>query len=112
MPIYWWYKINNNLAFFTIINKLWNAWETDENTDAWYKERYDLHDGQEELKQNFIERYDDGAGRHYTKDMTDLALGFEVFLLKDVTIRYLVNPDFLDADLTISQWWLSLSVRF
>ena len=112
MPIYWWYKINNNLAFFTIINKLWNAWETDENTDAWYKERYDLHDGQEELKQNFIERYDDGAGRHYTKDMTDLALGFEVFLLKDVTIRYLVNPDFLDADLTISQWWLSLSARF
>ncbi len=112
MPIYWWHKMNNNLAFFTIINKLWKAWETDEETNAYYKERYLLHDGQEEIKQNFMERYDVGPGRHFTEDQADLALGFEVFLLKNVTIRYLVNPDFLDGDMNISQWWLSLSARF
>ena len=111
MPLYWWHQLADKLAFFVIINKLWTAWEISEITDAYYKERYDLHDGQEEINRDFVERYETDPARHYTEDKADLALGFEAPLIDNVLVRYLINPD-LTPEMRISQWWLSLTIRF
>ncbi len=111
MPIYWWHRMHKNLAIFLIINKIWTAWETSEKTDAYYRERYDLHDGEENVRKDFIERTQIQPGRHFTEDTADMALGFEAPLVKNTTVRYLINPDFVE-DITITQWWLSITMRF
>ncbi len=107
MPIYGWHKVNRNLAFFVIINKVWTAWKTSEKIDAYYKDWYKLTDNQETHKQNFIKRYELQPGQNETKDSSDLALGFEVRPIKNVLVRYLINPDWDDSS-HISQWWLSI----
>ena len=107
MPIYGWHKVNRNLAFFVIINKVWTAWKTSEKIDAYYKDWYKLTNNQETHKQNFIKRYELQPGQNETKDSSDLALGFEVRPIKNVLVRYLINPDWDDSS-HISQWWLSI----
>ena len=111
MPVYWWHKVNNNLAVFAIINKLWTAWRIKQTTDARYKEWYDLYDGQETVKKDFSKHYEWTPNRNKTDDTADFALGFEVNLVKNILLRYLINPDF-ENEMRISQWWLSIYATF
>ncbi len=107
MPVYVRHKINDNLALFAIINKVWTAWRTNEKTDAFYREWYNLYNGNESIKQNFIKRYRLQPDDNQTKDSADLALGFDVRPVHNIFIRYLINPDF-GNNTRISQWELSI----
>ncbi|NOX87790.1 MAG: hypothetical protein GXO77_02110 [Calditrichaeota bacterium] len=110
-PIYWWRKLNDNIAFFTILNKYWVAWKTKEKTEAIFKERR-VTDGDETvISKNFIEKYLNDPNRNYTEDKADLILGVEVNITKKAMIRYTINPDF-SPETRIAQWWISLTTRF
>ncbi len=111
LPVYWWHRLGDQLAIFVIINKYWTAWEVKEKTEAYYLKQETVIDDKTEIKENFVMRYDVNPSKNYTDDETDLALGFELPIFKNVTIRYLLNPD-LVPDMHISQWWLSLMARF
>ncbi len=110
-PIYWWRKLNDNIAFFTILNKYWIGWETKEKTEAIFKERRVTEGDQTKISKNFIERYSEDPGRHYTEDSADLIMGVEVNITKRAMIRYTINPDF-SPETRIAQWWISLTTRF
>jgi len=108
IPVFVEYQVSSNWQFMFGINRVWNRWEIEDQTTAYFTRRVKNDNGVIKTETNFGERYTEPR-QILTDNTTDFVTGLKVDLSPTFSINLLVDPQF-EPEWRVAQWWLGFKL--
>ena len=104
IPVMLRFNINQTWELMMAVNRIWNYWNIEEETVAYFNIREEIENGQITQTTNFGERWSE-PDRVFSEDMTAFLTGLTVNISPKFKINIMASPE-LEPHWRVSQWWL------